>query len=75
MSNGQTAVDSIEAPPEPRMRARLVGVVISLEVVADDGDTLHPIELQPLRVPASEWAGFDIDITLAQVQAQLDGQT
>lgn len=75
MSNGQTAIDTTEAPPTARMRVRLVGVVVSLEVVADDGATLHPIELQPLRVPATEWAGFDIDTALAQVQAQLDGQT
>jgi hypothetical protein len=71
MSNGQTVT---EAPPKARMRARLVGVVVSLEVVADDGATLYPVELQPLRVPAADWPSFDIAATLAQVQARLDDQ-
>lgn len=68
--NSQTPVD---VPPEPpRMRARLVAVVVSLEVVADDGVTLHTIELQPIRVPATEWSQFSLDVALAQLQAQLD---
>jgi len=77
MSNGSVR-DVLEAPQTPadtRLRARLVGVVVSLEVVADDGEVLHPIELQPVRVPASEWSGFDVNEALAQVQTQLDGQT
>lgn len=68
MSNGQ-ALDAA-APP---MRARLVGVVLQLEVVADDGTTLHPIELQPMRVAAADWPGFALEDALAQIQAQLDG--
>jgi hypothetical protein len=67
--------DQPDTDEPPRMRARLVGVVVSLEVVADDGVMLHPIDLQPIRVPANEWSGFSLDVALAQIQAQLEGKT
>jgi hypothetical protein len=57
---------------EPRrLRVRLVSVVVQLEVVADDGDTLHPVETQGVRVPASEWHNWHLDMALAQLQEQI----
>ncbi len=58
--------------PARKLRARLVSVTVGLEVVADDGETLHPMELQSARIPASDWRNWNVDAALAQVQAQLD---
>lgn len=54
-----------------RLVARLVSVAVQLDVVADDGETLHPVETQAIRIPASEWPNFHIDVALAQLQEQL----
>jgi hypothetical protein len=59
------------AEPPRRLRARLVSVTVQLEVVADDGDTLHPVELQPTRIPAADWPLWHADVALAQIQEQL----
>lgn len=65
----------IEAKPngeQPRrLQVRLVSVVVQLEVVADDGETLHPVETQGVRVPASEWGKWHLDVALAQLQEQI----
>jgi hypothetical protein len=52
-------------------RARLVAVTVHLTAVADDGETLHPLQLEPLVVPAAAWPP-DLDAVLAGVQRQLD---
>jgi hypothetical protein len=54
-----------------RLRARLVSVAVQLEVVADDGETLHPVETQAIRIPISDWSNWDLDVALAQIQEQL----
>jgi hypothetical protein len=65
-------VDETGNGPGPRrLRVRLVSVTVQLEVVADDGDTLHPIETQPVRIPASDWPNYHTDIALAQLQEQI----
>jgi hypothetical protein len=57
--------------PGRRLAARLVSVTLQLEVVADDGETLHPIETKPIRIPAGDWPNFRTDVALAQIQEQL----
>jgi hypothetical protein len=52
-------------------RVRLVGATVHLTAVADDGETLHPLQLEPLGVPAAAWPP-DLDAVLADVQRQLD---
>lgn len=59
------------AEPSRSLRVRLVSVAVQLEVVADDGETLHPIETQAVRVPASEWGNWHLDAALAQLQEQI----
>lgn len=56
----------------PRLRARAIAVTFTVEVVADDGEQLHPIETRPMRLPASDWQHWHLDIALAQIQEQLD---
>lgn len=57
---------------EPRrLRVRLVTVAVHLEVVADDGEHLHPVETQTIRIAASEWPNWHLDVALAQLQEQL----
>ncbi len=58
--------------PPPRRRIRLVGVIVQLEVVADDGTTLHPVEVQPFRVAATDWPTWSIDDALVDLQEQVD---
>jgi hypothetical protein len=69
----QTAPNGAEPPPPPpRLRARLIAVQLGLEIVADDGTTLHPVETRTIRIPASEWPAWDLEVALAQVQAQIE---
>lgn len=55
------------------MKARLVSITVALEVVADDGETLHLVETQPVRLTATGWEHWHPGPLLAQVQEQLDG--
>ena len=66
-ANGQ----DVEVETPRRLRIRPVAVVVQLEVVADDGETLHPVETQAVRIAASEWPNWHLDIALAQLQEQL----
>lgn len=60
-------------PVQPaRQRVRLVSVTVALDVVADDGEILHPIPTQPIRIAASEWRAFSLDVVLGQLQAQIE---
>jgi hypothetical protein len=54
-----------------KMKARLVSVTVALEVVADDGETLHPVETQPMRFSASEWPAFHVDLAMTQIQESM----
>jgi hypothetical protein len=58
----------------PRVRARLVAVSVQLELVTDDGvhDYVTPLPVQPIRVAAADWAAFDVDAQVADVQRQID---
>jgi hypothetical protein len=53
-------------------KARLVSVTVQLNVVADDGATLHPLQIAPVNVTAADWPTFMLDAQLADVQRQLD---
>lgn len=53
------------------MRVRLVAAVVHLELVADDGEVLRPLEVGAVRVPAAEWPP-DLDRLIGGVQRQLD---
>ena len=60
------------------MKARLTAVQVQPIIVADDGTTLHPVQVPPLSIPAPEWEHFAADgleQVLADVQAQLDART
>lgn len=52
-------------------RVRLVAAVVHLELVADDGEMLRPLEVGALRVPAGEWPP-DLDRVIRGIQRQLD---
>lgn len=55
------------------LTARLVTVEIHLDVVADDGVTLWPVQVPPRRINAADWPAFDLDRVLAQITAELRG--
>ena len=52
-------------------RLRLVGITLSLDIVDDDGDTLTPVQVQPIAVTAAQWPTFDLAIVLAEIERQL----
>lgn len=65
-----------DAPPvetfPPARRARMISATIEFNVVADDGDLLTPIPIQPITVLYTDWSTFSPDAVLAEVQARLD---
>lgn len=54
-------------------QVRLVSVVMQLELVVDDGNTLTPLETAPIRLPPAGWPP-NMDALLEQVQRQIDGE-
>lgn len=54
-------------------RARFVGAVVHLHLVADDGETLEPIPLDPLTVPAPAWPP-DVAGIVAELDRRLDAE-
>lgn len=55
-------------------RVRLVTVTLHVEAVVDDGDTLAPIRIDPVKLTAAELARFDIAAELAQVEATINAE-
>lgn len=56
-------------------RLRVVSIVVQIEAFADDGETLSPLSIQPLRIPVAEWRrfvdeGFDAAIRDLQVRIE-----
>lgn len=52
---------------------RLVAFALQLELVADDGETLAPLDVAPVRYPAAAWPP-DLHALIDQVQRQIDGE-
>lgn len=69
-TNGQAP--ETDAPERPRLKARLVSITVALEIVADDGEHLHLIDTQPLRLAANGWATFHPEAALAEVEEQIN---
>lgn len=44
--------------PAPKLKLRLVEVVIQPVVMIDDGTSLRPIEHQPVAIPADLWPTY-----------------
>ncbi len=59
------------------VRLRPVQFVINAAVMADDGDTLTPLHLESIVIPASELEGFAAQFTqqLAAREAELNEAT
>lgn len=51
-------------------RVRLVGMVVQLELVADDGGDLRRLQVQPLVFDAVEAKTFDLDAVVERAQAE-----
>lgn len=63
--------DLHDLPRRRRPRTRLVAVTVQLDVVTDDGDTLTPVGVQPIRLTAAEWHQWSLDATVAEIDRQL----
>ena len=56
-------------------RVRLVGMIVTPELVLDDGADLRPLSVQPFRVPAPDCSKpIDVVALVAEAQAQVDAQ-
>jgi hypothetical protein len=58
----------------PRMR--LVGWSVQPVIMADDGDNLDPVQVQPQMIPAKDWQAFKQggdEASLEQMRAQIEG--
>lgn len=56
-------------------RVRLLRVTVQPEFVVDDGDTLSPLPLQAVEIPAAQWIEFAADNfakAIAAIQEQVD---
>lgn len=59
---------------EPK-RIRVIQYVVQPTIVVDDGDTLEPLQIQPITVSAREWAQFvehGLGDALARLQMQVN---
>lgn len=57
------------------IRMRLVGWLVQPLIMADDGDSLTELPVQPQRVPAPEWQAFKEggdDAALKSLRAQVE---
>lgn len=55
-------------------RVRLVAVVVHVEAVADDGEHLTPLPIDPVRVHAADWetwATTGLPVALKLLEEQL----
>lgn len=56
-------------------RVRVIQYVVHPVLVADDGDNLEPLQVEPITVPAAGWADFiggGLDGALAELQDGLN---
>lgn len=53
-------------------RVRLVGALVQLELVVDDGDILTPLRVEPLRLAPAELAEWSAETAIADAQRQID---
>jgi len=55
-------------------RVRIVAAQVTLSVVLDDGETLTPIQVDPITLSGAQWAALDPAAIVADLQAQVDAQ-
>lgn len=53
-------------------RIRLVTATVAVHAVIDDGDTLTPVQVDPITLTPTQWQDFDLMDQLNALQAQLD---
>ena len=59
------------------MRMRLVGWQVLPVVMRDDGENLEQVQVQPLSIPAAQWATFKDggdDQAIAGLRRQVEGE-
>lgn len=55
-------------------RIRPIVVMLQIEAVVDDGETLTPVQIAPIRLAPEQLAQFDLVAQLAQLQEQIDAR-
>lgn len=56
-------------------RLRVVGYLIQPQLMADDGETLTPLPVQPVTIPAADWANVRevVAAGIEQLRQQVEG--
>lgn len=54
-------------------KLRVLKVLVQPVCLADDGETLSEVRVDPIEVPYPAWAGFDLDSALGPLRAQIEG--
>lgn len=50
---------------------RLVNLIIHVGAVIDDGETLRPIQVEPIQLAAVDWQQFDPERLAKELTAQI----
>lgn len=61
-----------------RSRLRVVSFTVQVNAVADDGEHLTPVPIEPVQIPAAEWDQWvarGLPVALRVAEAQLNGET
>lgn len=58
-------------------RLRVVGYLVQPQIMADDGENLTPLPVQPVTIPAADWPNVleAVAIGIAQLRQQVEGPT
>lgn len=58
-------------------RLRLLRVTVQAEFIADDGETLEPVAVEPVTLTAAEWASYPATFEAARqsLEAQINTDT
>lgn len=59
--------------PEVHKRVRIAGATVSLTVYLDDGETLEPVQVQPIVCSVADLGTLDIEGIRQMLQSQVDG--
>jgi hypothetical protein len=54
-------------------KVRPVSITITVQAVVDDGDTLTPVQIDPVQLTAAQYPGFDLVAELAGLESRLNG--
>ena len=65
-------VEEIEQATRLRPRVRIVDLILQVHAVADDGETLEPLEVSPIRLTERSFKGFSLAGLVDELQGRAE---